>query len=117
MSFSQNITGKYGSEKVTTSAQKQKLGARMQIFDREFVYVKAGEAITAGVLVDGMAGTTAHQVDLAVSAASAGATYTKMAGLSSMMLEKKGICTGSKVTLLYQVQLGACLRLMSLTGL
>ena len=80
MSFPQTLTGKYGWEKVTTTAQKQKLGTRMQIFDREFVYVKAGEAITAGVLVDGMAGPAAHQVDLAVSAASAGATTVTLSG-------------------------------------
>lgn len=80
MSFPQSILGKYGWEKVTTSAQKQKLGTRMQIFDREFVYVKAGEDLTAGKLIDGMAGTAAHQVDLAVSAASAGATTVTLSG-------------------------------------
>ena len=80
MSFPQTIMGKYGWEKVTTSAQKHKLGTRMQIADREFVYVQAGEAITAGLLVDGMAGTAAHQVDLAVSAASAGATTVTLSG-------------------------------------
>lgn len=80
MSFPQTIMGKYGQEKVTTSSQKLKLGTRMQIFDREFVYVQAGEAITAGVLVDGMAGTAAHQVDLAVEAASAGATTITLSG-------------------------------------
>ena len=71
MSFPQAIMGKYGWEKVTTTAQKHKLGTRMQIADREFVYSQAGEAITAGVLVKGKTGTDAHQVDLAVSAASA----------------------------------------------
>ena len=80
MSFPQSIMGKFGWEKVTTSAQKHKLGTRMQIADREFVYVQAGEAITAGLLVDGMAGTAAHQVDLAVSAASAGATTVTLSG-------------------------------------
>ena len=80
MSFPQTIMGKFGWEKVTTSAQKHKLGTRMQIADREFVYVQAGEAITAGLLVDGMAGTAAHQVDLAVSAASAGATTVTLSG-------------------------------------
>ena len=84
MSFPQSIMGKYGWEKVTTSAQKHKLGTRMQIFDREFVYVKAGEDITAGVLVDGFAGTAAHQVDLAVSAASAGATTVTLSGSLSI---------------------------------
>ena len=72
--------GKFGWEKLTTSAQKHKLGTRMQIADREFVYVQAGEDITAGLLVDGMAGTAAHQVDLAVSAASAGATTVTLSG-------------------------------------
>jgi len=80
MSFPQTIMGKYGQEKVTTSSQKLKLGTRMQIFDRQFVYVQAGEAITAGVLVDGMAGTAAHQVDLAVEAASVGATTITLSG-------------------------------------
>ena len=88
MSFPQTIMGKWGWEKVTTSAQKQKLGTRMQIFDREFVYVQAGEAITAGVLVDGMAGTAAHQVDLAVSAASAGATTVTLSGSLTVTLNQ-----------------------------
>ncbi len=35
--------GKYGWEKVTTTSQKQKLGTRMQIFDREFVYASTGK--------------------------------------------------------------------------
>jgi hypothetical protein len=80
MAFQQTIMGKYGWDKVTTSAQKQKLGIRMQIFDREFVYSQAGEAITVGKLVMGAAGTAAHQVDLAVTAASAGATTVTLSG-------------------------------------
>jgi hypothetical protein len=76
--------GKYGWEKVTTTAQKQKLGTRMQIADREFVYCQAGEAITAGVLVKGKTGTDAEQVDLAVSAASAGATTITLSGSLSI---------------------------------
>ena len=48
MSFPQTIMGKFGWEKVTTTTQKHKLGTRMQIFDREFVYCEAGEDITAG---------------------------------------------------------------------
>ena len=80
MAFPQTLTGKYGWEKVTTTAQKQKLGTRMQIADREFVYSQAGEAITTGKLVMGMDGTAAHQVDLAVSAGSAGATTVTLSG-------------------------------------
>ena len=56
----------------------------MQIADREFVYSQAGEAITAGVLVKGKTGTDAHQVDLAVSAASAGATSITLTGSLSI---------------------------------
>jgi hypothetical protein len=84
MAFPQTITGKYGWEKVTTTAQKQKLGTRMQIGDREFVYASTGEAITVGKLVMGGAGTAAHQVDLAVSAASAGATTVTLSGSLSI---------------------------------
>ena len=84
MSFPQTIMGKYGWEKVTTSAQKHKLGTRMQIFDREFVYCEAGEDITAGKLVMGIDGTAAHQVDLAVAAASAGATSITLSGSLSI---------------------------------
>jgi hypothetical protein len=84
MSFPQTIMGKYGWEKVTTTTQKQKLGTRMQIFDRGFVYCEAGEDITAGVLVKGRTGTDAEQVDLAVSAASAGATSITLTGSLSI---------------------------------
>ena len=84
MAFPQTLTGKYGWEKVTTTAQKQKLGTRMQIGDREFVYASTGEAITVGKLVMGGAGTAAHQVDLAVSAASAGGTTVTLSGSLSI---------------------------------
>ena len=84
MSFPQTIMGKFGWEKVTTTTQKHKLGTRMQIFDREFVYCEAGEDITAGKLVMGIDGTAAHQVDLAVSAASAGATTVTLSGSLSI---------------------------------
>jgi hypothetical protein len=80
MAFPQSVMGKYGWEKVTTTAQRQKLGTRMQITDREFVYAQAGEGITVGKLVMGAAGTAAHQVDLAVSAGSAGATTVTLSG-------------------------------------
>ena len=80
MSFPQTIMGKHGWEKLTTSAQKQKLGSHMQIADREFIYAQAGEDITVGKLVMGAAGTAAHQVDLAVSAASAEATTVTLSG-------------------------------------
>ena len=84
MAFPQTITGKFGWEKLTTTAQKHKLGSRMQIADREFVYASTGEAITVGKLVMGKAGTAAHQVDLAVSASSAGATTVTLSGSLSV---------------------------------
>jgi hypothetical protein len=84
MAYIQTIMGKYGWEKVSTTAQKQKLGTRMQIDDREFVYAQAGEAITAGVLVKGKTGTDAEQKDLAVSASSAGATTITLSGSLSI---------------------------------
>ena len=84
MAFGQTIMGKFGWEKLTTTAQKHKLGTRMQIADREFVYCSTGEAITVGKLVMGKAGTAAHQVDLAVSAGSAGATTVTLSGSLSI---------------------------------
>ena len=84
MAFGQTIMGKFWWEKTTTTAQKHKLGTRMQIFDREFVYASTGEAITVGKLVMGKAGTAAHQVDLAVSAGSAGATTVTLSGSLSI---------------------------------
>ena len=84
MAFPQTIMGKFGWEKLTTTAQKHKLGTRMQVADREFVYASTGEAITAGKLVMGKAGTAAHQVDLAVSAGSAGATTVTLSGSLSI---------------------------------
>ena len=74
MSFPQTIMGKPGWEKQTSTSQKHKLGTPMQIGERKFRYVEAGEAITAGVLTKGKDGTDAHQVDLAVAAGSVGDT-------------------------------------------
>ncbi len=68
MSFPQTIMGKYGWEKVTTTAQKQKVGSRMQIGERDFIYVKTAEAVTAGLLVMQQVGDTADDLDLTTSA-------------------------------------------------
>jgi hypothetical protein len=86
MAFPQTIMGKFGWEKVTTTTQKHKLGTRMQISDREFVYASTGEAITVGKLVMGKAGTAGHQVDLAVSAQSAGGTVVTLSGSLTITL-------------------------------
>jgi len=68
MAFPQTIMGKYGWEKVTTTAQKQKVGTRMQIGERDFMYVKTAEAVTAGLLVMQQVGDTADDLDLTTSA-------------------------------------------------
>ena len=86
MAFPQTIMGKFGWEKVTSTSQKHKLGTRMQIADREFVYASSGEAITVGKLVMGKAGTAGHQVDLAVSAQSAGGTVVTLSGSLTITL-------------------------------
>jgi hypothetical protein len=68
MAFPQTLTGKFGWEKVTTTAQKHKVGTRMQIAEREFVYFSAGEAITAGLLLMQPAAVAAHDLDITTSA-------------------------------------------------
>ena len=84
MSFPQTIMGKPGWEKVTSTSQKHKLGTPMQIGERMFRYASTGEEVTVGKLAMGKAGTAAHQVDLAVSAASAGDTTITLSGSLSI---------------------------------
>ena len=67
MAFPQTIMGKYGWEKTVTTSQKHKLGTQMQIDDREFKYYKAGEAITAGLLLMQPAAVAAHDRDITVT--------------------------------------------------
>jgi len=59
--------GKYGWEKTVTTSQKHKLGTKMQIDDRVFKYYKAGEAITAGLLLMQPAAVAAHDRDITVT--------------------------------------------------
>ena len=76
MSFPNVIYGKYGWEKTETSSQKHVLGTRMVLPDgRVYRYVEtAGSNIAGGAVVQAAAGTAAHDQDLIVVAASAGAT-------------------------------------------
>jgi len=67
MAFPQTIMGKYGWEKTVTTSQKHKLGTKMQIDDRVFKYYKAGEAITAGLLLMQPAAVAAHDRDITVT--------------------------------------------------
>ena len=88
MAFPQTIMGKYGWEKVSTTAQKQKVGTRMQIGEREFVYISTGEAAGPGLLMMQAAATGAHDLDLAVEAASAGATTVTLSGSLTITLNQ-----------------------------
>ena len=77
MSFDQFVKLKPGMEKVETSAQKHKLGTRATTPDgRVFYYAEnSGTAIDhGGYLVDGIAAVAAHDMDVAATATSAGAT-------------------------------------------
>tara|TARA_R100000008_G_C3531947_1_gene139772 strand:+ start:41 stop:763 length:723 start_codon:yes stop_codon:yes gene_type:complete len=74
MSFPQTIVGKWGWEQQTSTTQKQKLGTKMQIEDTLYVYGKAGEAITVGLLCESAANISTEDEDLAVATAAAGAT-------------------------------------------
>lgn len=76
MSFPNTIYGKYGWEKVQTSAQKHKLGTRMSFDDgRVFRYSEVGAAdIAAGAVVQAPAGIANHDMDLAIATAASGVT-------------------------------------------
>ena len=77
MAFPTTVQLKMGMEKVETSSQKHKLGTRGVTSDgRIFYYAEnSGTAIThGGYLVDGIAAVAAHDMDLAATATSAGAT-------------------------------------------
>lgn len=73
MAFPLSIYGKYGWEKVVTTAKKHKLGTRMELPDgRVFRYSIAGEAIGAGLVGMQKNHTSAsHIKDLLVATAAA----------------------------------------------
>ena len=77
MAFPTSINLKPGMERVETSSQKHKLGTRATTPDgRVFYYAEnSGTAITrGGQIVDGIAAVGAHDMDVASTATSAGAT-------------------------------------------
>ena len=77
MAFPLSVNLSYGMEKQETSDQRHKLGTRATTPDgRVFYYVEnSGTAIsTGGQIVDGIAAVAAHDMDLAATATSAGAT-------------------------------------------
>jgi len=94
MAFPLTINLSYGQEKVETSEQKQKLGTRATTPDgRVFYYAEnSGTAIThGGYLVDGIAAVAAHDMDLAATATSAGATsFTSGTSLTVTKDQYKG---------------------------
>ena len=71
MAFPTTVYLSYGQEKVTTSAQKQKLGTRAMLPDgRTFYYAKDdGTGLGAGFIVDGVGLVAAHDMDIAPTAA------------------------------------------------
>ena len=77
MAFPLTVNLSYGMEKRETSDQRHKLGTRATTPDgRVFYYAEnSGTAITrGGQIVDGIAAVAAHDMDLAATATSAGAT-------------------------------------------
>ena len=76
MSFPTTISGSYGWEKQTTSAQRQVLGAEMAFADgRKYRYVEnGGTALEEGKVVASEAPTGHHDEDLAVATTAAGSS-------------------------------------------
>ena len=76
MSFPTTISGSYGWEKQTTSAQRQGLGAEMAFADgRKYRYVEnGGTALEEGKVVASEAPTGHHDEDLAVATTAAGSS-------------------------------------------
>ena len=68
MSFPATIQGRWGFEKDVTTSKKHKLGAIMQIEDTYYRYVKAGEDLIAGQLLETPAVVPNHNDDLVVAA-------------------------------------------------
>ena len=84
MSFPNTVYGKAGWEKVLTSDQRHKLGTRMAFADgRVYHYTEVGgTAIASGRLVQPVAATAAHDMDLAWSAGAAAGGTTITTGTS-----------------------------------
>jgi len=76
MSFPKVISGSYGWEKQTTSAQRQVLGAEMAFADgRKYRYVEnGGTALEEGKVVASEAPEAQHDEDLAVATTAAGSS-------------------------------------------
>ena len=76
MSFPTTVGGRYGFEKITTSEQRQVLGAEMAFPDgRKYRYVEnGGTAIEEGMIVASEAPAGNHDEDLAVTTAAAGSS-------------------------------------------
>jgi len=97
MAFPALISGVAGMEKATTSAKKNRIGARMILPDgREFVYAVAGEAITAGKVTMQPQTASDHIKDLAVAAAvSSGATQITVTNGGSTDITGSGTTVGT----------------------
>jgi hypothetical protein len=100
MAFPVEIQGSFGDEKKTTSAKKNRIGARMGLGDgSEFVYAVAGEAITAGKVTMQAQTASDHIKDLAVAAAvSSGATQLTVTNGGSTAIVASSSYTGTGTT-------------------
>jgi len=89
MSFPNTIYGRPGWEKVLTSNQRHKLGTRMAFADgRAYRYAAVGGTeIASGRLVQPVAATAAHDMDLAWSAGAAVGATTITTGTSLTVTE------------------------------
>ena len=99
MAFPVELQGSFGDEKATTTAKKNRIGARMVLPDgSRFVYASAGEAITAGQVTMQAQTSSGHIKDLAVrSAASAGATKIVLTNVTTAVTAS-GSYTGKSTT-------------------
>ena len=100
MAFPAITQGRFGDEKKTTSAKKNRIGARMVLGDgSEFVYAVAGEAITAGKVTMQAQTASDHIKDLAVAAAvSSGATQLTVTNGGSTAIVASSSYTGTGTT-------------------
>ena len=76
MAFPQSVNLDYGDEKATSAAKKQRFGTRATTPDgRVFYYSRDnGTGLSAGVIVDGTGAVAAHDMDVAATATSVGAS-------------------------------------------
>ena len=104
MSFPTTIGGRYGFEKITTSDQRQVLGAEMAFPDgRKYRYVEnGGTAIGDGLLVASPAPSGDHDEDLTITTSPAvgdttiGITFAVALMVLQQTFMQRGMCFSMK---------------------